>query len=127
MGTDPPGPAADSAKFEFATLKLLNGDQSARADIPFDVEALVEASPERDGTPDAGACTVQFFCRNTSTSEATRLGRVFADRVRDTNRYRAVLRCDGLQPGTYRIESAASMPSARDRFAYQRGPIFEVA
>jgi hypothetical protein len=123
-----PATTASPSSLEFLALKVqgAEGQPSAQAGLPFEVEAWLQAAPRDAGELPSGACAVQFFCRNASTAQGERLGIVSAVAVGGGHRYRAVFQCDGLPAGTYRIESAASMRNAREVFAYRRGPLLEV-
>jgi hypothetical protein len=106
-----------------------NSRASFKSGEAFSLEALIEINGLGDAQPldPAAACSVQFFSRNTVTSEAARLGEAcVAEPVNGQSSYRAVLRRVRLPAGTYRLESVATLKGMPPKHAYGQGPVLQV-
>jgi hypothetical protein len=105
------------------------GVGSLKSGTAFDVEVTVKINGLCKGKAPQNSvpCSVQFFCRNTLTSEGTRLGAVsVVEMVDNKSAYRAVLPRVSLAAGTYRLESVATLKDAHPSFAYGQSSLLEV-
>lgn len=106
------------------------GAVALQSSTAFELEAVVEISAPcgQEVSPHSASCTVQFFSRNTSTLESSRLGEVLAN-VRPGTRgaYAATLPRVKLPAGTYRVASVAILKGVPPKLAYAQGPMLEIA
>lgn len=113
-----------------------HGRSRLRGTEPFELDATIAmtGAPDQPAAMRAGPCKVEFFGRNVSTKQSVRLGEVHVaagDAVgaapsRGEALYRAHLGGLRLPPGTYRLDSIASLPTRSARLAHAEGPMLEV-
>ena len=115
-----------------ALYPLARGSADARVHavgtLPFDLEASIIAEPLN---PDAALefpvpCEVEFFCRNTTTTEKLQLGSIVVDMTRAESAHKAVLRQVSLAPGHYRLACIARLRRVISPVACLQGPPLQV-
>jgi hypothetical protein len=116
-------PAGAPATLQPSRARLRGGEV-------FDLDATIEvscASP-LPAAPLASQCKVEFFGRNLSTKKSIRIGEasIDADLVSGAGVYQAHLGGLSLPPGTYRLNSIASLPTRTARLAHTEGPLLDV-